>query len=268
MQTEIEFSDKLAEILAGSELNVKELMRGEFCWVRYKNKLIHGKISEHFYMNNVVICASDNTLIYKPSQLYSEGSVKEALLSIENTKKDNFNTNLQKSKKSMQTKIKLNNELIKMLSGQELSKHDVKTGEMCWIVCAGDLIFGEITHKCDDGYIEIVADCGGVHYTSNCYYSEFTVLRILYSMNSDKTNTEYDTVTKPKHYMLFPDKGIEVRNLVEMLLNRASENGYNKPMFLSDYAQMLQYILRYDAKNGKEDLEKAKWYLDKMIESL
>ena len=81
-------------------------------------------------------------------------------------------------------------------------------------------------------------------------------------------NTEFNTVTKPKHYMLFPDKGIEVRNLVEMLLNRANENGYDQPMFLSDYAQMLQYILRYDAKNGKEDLEKAKWYLDKMIESL
>lgn len=87
-------------------------------------------------------------------------------------------------------------------------------------------------------------------------------------MNGDKNNTEYNTITKPKHYMLFPDKGIEVRNLVEMLLNRANENGYNQPMFLSDYAQMLQYILRFDAKNGKEDLEKAKWYLDKMIESL
>lgn len=164
--------------------------------------------------------------------------------------------------------IKLNNEIIKRLSGHELSKHDVKIGEMCWIVCNGDLIFGMIRHNFDNGYIEIEAVCGTANYWSDRFYSHVAVSRILDSMNSDKTNTEYDTVIKPKHYMLFPDKGIEVRNLVEMLLNRASENGYNKPMFLSDYAQMLQYILRYDAKNGKEDLEKAKWYLDKMIESL
>lgn len=79
---------------------------------------------------------------------------------------------------------------------------------------------------------------------------------------------EFNVVTKPKHYMLFPQSGIEVRDLIKLLLNRASVNGYSSPMFLSDQVQMLQYILRFDAKNGKEDLEKARRYLDKMIESL
>lgn len=110
-------------------------------------------------------------------------------------------------------------------------------------------------------------------------YSDKTLAEAIEKLAIEKSNknlemtmkeeqSQFDSVKKPKHYMLFPEEGIEVRDLVKLLLNRASANGYSSPMFLSDQAQMLQYILRFDAKNGKEDLEKARWYLDKMIESL
>ena len=36
-------------------------------------------------------------------------------------------------------------------------------------------------------------------------------------------------------------------------------------MFAADYVQLMQYLMRFMDKNGKEDLEKARWYLDKMI---
>jgi hypothetical protein len=36
-------------------------------------------------------------------------------------------------------------------------------------------------------------------------------------------------------------------------------------LFESDYVQLMQYLMRFMDKNGKEDLEKARWYLDKMI---
>ena len=37
-------------------------------------------------------------------------------------------------------------------------------------------------------------------------------------------------------------------------------------MFVADYVQMMQYGMRFMDKNGKEDLEKMRWYLDKLID--
>ena len=87
--------------------------------------------------------------------------------------------------------------------------------------------------------------------------------------------TAYDIVSKPKHYMLFEDKGIEVRDVIEKLVikiqgqikNDDYPQGYAEPMFISDYVQLMQYLMRFMDKNGKEDLKKARWYLDKMIEA-
>lgn len=77
---------------------------------------------------------------------------------------------------------------------------------------------------------------------------------------------KHDPVSKPKHYMLFKDKGIEVRDLMVLLANRLQTSGYSA-MFISDYIQAMQYVLRFDQKNGKEDISKAVWYFNKMLES-
>lgn len=77
---------------------------------------------------------------------------------------------------------------------------------------------------------------------------------------------KYNTVTKPKHYMLFEDKNIEVRDLMRLLATRLQTAGYSA-MFISDYVQAMQYMLRFDQKNGKEDISKAVWYFNKMLES-
>lgn len=84
----------------------------------------------------------------------------------------------------------------------------------------------------------------------------------------------YDIVSKPKHYMLFDEleikerafegRGIEVRDVLEMLvLKLEPKDG----LFESDYVQLMQYLMRFMDKNGVEDLKKARWYLDKMIDS-
>ena len=86
---------------------------------------------------------------------------------------------------------------------------------------------------------------------------------------------KYDTVDKPKHYMLFEDEGIEVRDVIEKLVNKIDTatrqddypQGYSTPMFLPDYVQMMQYLMRFMDKNGVEDLKKSRWYLDKLIDS-
>jgi hypothetical protein len=81
----------------------------------------------------------------------------------------------------------------------------------------------------------------------------------------------YDVVSKPKHYMLFEDQGIEVRDVISKLVDKMirAENyvPLESPLFESDYVQLMQYLMRFMDKNGVEDLKKARWYLDKMIES-
>jgi len=95
--------------------------------------------------------------------------------------------------------------------------------------------------------------------------------------------TKYDVISKPKHYMLFDEmevkergfegQGIEVRDVLEKLVGKFYKNCENLPdqpscaLFESDYVQLMQYLMRFINKNGVEDLKKARWYLDKMIEA-
>lgn len=85
---------------------------------------------------------------------------------------------------------------------------------------------------------------------------------------------QYDVVSKPKHYILMD--GLEVRDvlaaLVAKIRREAKEDDYPQAystsvLFESDYVQMMQYLMRFMDKNGKQDLEKAKWYLDKLIDA-
>lgn len=74
--------------------------------------------------------------------------------------------------------------------------------------------------------------------------------------------TQFDIISKPKHYMLV--EGVEVRDVCRALSDRMQDR--YSAFFISDYIQFLQYVLRFDQKNGAEDLKKAKWYLEKLID--
>ncbi len=77
---------------------------------------------------------------------------------------------------------------------------------------------------------------------------------------------ESSQVESPKHYQVLP--GIQVRDIANTIADRLAEAGYAGG-FISDYVQMLQYLLRFDQKgNDLQDLEKAKKYLDWMITNL
>lgn len=84
----------------------------------------------------------------------------------------------------------------------------------------------------------------------------------------------HDPVEKPKHYMLFAaedlrkEEGIEVRDVIEKLVGKFEMSSEGHPyMFAADYVQMMQYLMRFMDKNGIEDLKKARWYLDKLIDA-
>lgn len=87
----------------------------------------------------------------------------------------------------------------------------------------------------------------------------------------DYPELKYDVVSKPKHYMLFEDKNIEVRDVIEKLVGKIHDSttlstpGY--ALFEADYVQLMQYLMRFMDKNGAEDLKKARWYLDRMVEA-
>lgn len=113
--------------------------------------------------------------------------------------------------------------------------------------------------------------------------NEETVKAYVLKCLPGEASVTYDVISKPKHYMLFDeteiaqrsvdDKGIEVRDVIEKLVSKFGNRGFEAnfplgaPLFESDYVQLMQYLMRFMDKNGVEDLKKARWYLDKLIEA-
>lgn len=67
-----------------------------------------------------------------------------------------------------------------------------------------------------------------------------------------------DNITSPSHYVT--DKGFEVFDVQEAFIQEL------KGMAASYWCNVVKYILRFQRKNGVEDLKKAKYYLEKLIE--
>ena len=67
-----------------------------------------------------------------------------------------------------------------------------------------------------------------------------------------------DNIKNPSHYA--SDKGFEVFDVQEAFIHEL------KGMAASYWCNIVKYILRFQRKNGVEDLKKAKYYLEKLIE--
>lgn len=70
-------------------------------------------------------------------------------------------------------------------------------------------------------------------------------------------NNGDDIINFPNHYH---KNGIDVIGFAEMQLPAEQVKGFHR-------INVLKYVTRYDRKNGIEDLNKAKFYLEKLIES-
>ena len=83
-------------------------------------------------------------------------------------------------------------------------------------------------------------------------------------METQRNTKEYeqikgkDNVKSPSHYV--SDKGFEVFDVQEAYIHDL------KGMSASFWCNVVKYILRFQIKNGVEDLKKAKYYLEKLIE--
>lgn len=65
-----------------------------------------------------------------------------------------------------------------------------------------------------------------------------------------------DSVNHPKHYT---QGGVECIDAIKAAMDADEFSGYLQ-------GNILKYIWRFRKKNGVEDLQKARWYLDKLIE--
>ena len=77
----------------------------------------------------------------------------------------------------------------------------------------------------------------------------------LIEVNSVNTS---DNIKSPDHYV--SDSGIEVFDVQEAFIHELSG------MAASYWCNVVKYILRFQRKNGVEDLKKAKYYLEKLID--
>lgn len=67
-----------------------------------------------------------------------------------------------------------------------------------------------------------------------------------------------DNIKSPNHYV--SESGIEVFDVQEAFIHELSG------MAASYWCNVVKYILRFQRKNGVEDLKKAKYYLEKLID--
>ena len=76
--------------------------------------------------------------------------------------------------------------------------------------------------------------------------------------NKDLNWYKNDNIISPNHYVT--NKGFEVFDVQEAYIHDL------KGMAASFWCNVVKYILRFQIKNGVEDLKKAKYYLEKLIE--
>lgn len=80
------------------------------------------------------------------------------------------------------------------------------------------------------------------------------------SFNSCRARNGFDMVNHPKHYKA--KNGMEVIDVIEAFT--ANLEGYEA----THTGNVIKYICRWKEKNGLEDLKKAQWYLNRLIENI
>lgn len=123
------------------------------------------------------------------------------------------------------------------------------------------------------GILAIVDDTGGTNKENGIYFwakvemEDGSKIEIDDSWDFEKVNEpftrkvdmqeEQDVVNKPKHYT-YGD--IEVIDYIEQVTKDY------KPELAFAIGNAIKYISRANHKNGKEDLDKARWYLERAFE--
>lgn len=106
--------------------------------------------------------------------------------------------------------------------------------------------------KKDGTSYEIVNDFGKIKIYSIALFEVVPTDK----MTKQNINDILDNVEHPSHYCR---GGIECIDAIEASLGKDEFTGFLR-------GNIIKYIWRYKDKNGLEDLKKAQWYLNKLIE--
>ena len=77
-----------------------------------------------------------------------------------------------------------------------------------------------------------------------------------------EAETNFDVVQKPEHYNTNLPEGVEVIDII------AAQTAPLSGMQAVAQANLIKYTMRWQKKNGVQDLEKARFYLDRLIGEL
>lgn len=69
-------------------------------------------------------------------------------------------------------------------------------------------------------------------------------------------------VSHPSHYALIPDKNIEVIDVIK------AATADLKGIYATDTGNIIKYALRWNKKNGKQDVEKIIYYATHLLREL
>ena len=117
---------------------------------------------------------------------------------------------------------------------------------------------------------------GPPDYTGFVYYSESGIgvpesfVELAENLKTIQTTIhEQDMVNKPKHYQLFPEHNLEVKDINKRILDNMESSGFNITLYEAGwYQQAMQYFERCYLKNGLEDLEKGIVTMQFVVDSM
>ena len=78
-----------------------------------------------------------------------------------------------------------------------------------------------------------------------------------------------DMVVSPKHYQLFPEFNLEIKDINKRILDNMEESSFDITLYEAGwYQQSMQYFERFYLKNGIEDLKKGIQTMQFVIDSM
>lgn len=100
----------------------------------------------------------------------------------------------------------------------------------------------------------VVEACGGVAYIENCYLKKDV------SYETKAEQKEPDAVNNPNHYTQY---AVEVVDMTDSILATIKD-----PLYAAYFKTIYEYISRAHLKNGTEDIKKAQWWLNRLINKI
>ena len=116
----------------------------------------------------------------------------------------------------------------------------------------------------DDGYISW---CG--YNSSNSKEVDLEYLESLLNKEDTEETQKPDMIVSPKHYQLFPEFNLEIKDINKRILDNMEESNFDITLYEAGwYQQSMQYFERFYLKNGIEDLKKGIQTMQFVIDSI